>query len=732
MAGRFCSLVVGATLLLAGAQAEPAVDAARALIERVVPKQASHFTVEMIPVDNGRDVFEVESVGGKIVLRGNNAVSVASALNWYLKNECRCDMSWHCGDQMRMPKPLPVVSAKVHIASPDQYRYAYNFCTYGYTMAWWHWPEFEHELDFLAMNGINLALVIEGHESAWINTFTNFGYSDADMRGWVVDPAHLPWMEMDNMESYGGPLSPQLVAGRLALGQKIIARMRELGIEPVLPGYYGMVPPDFGKKFPQANVHLQGDWVRLKRPDILDPSDAMFAQVAAAYYAAQTALFGDIHHYDADPFHEGGSTEHIDVPAAGRAIQKAMNGATWVLQSWGKNPHPEMVNALDKDRTLVLDLFCDDHENWRLRNNFDGAPWLWCAINCFGGNLKFGGRLAWMAQGPDNSLTDPARGRRSGVGALMEATGVNPALWEMLLDTAWQTNLPDLPAWVDDYAERRYGVKSPNAEAAWKILAETVYNQPPVGTAHTVKPAVCGRPTLTQPKLPAVMPEPVQARPFTLPQDTAQLMAAWKLLLAAAPEAEAADGYRFDLCDVGRQMLADLSTSCSQDIVAAYQAGDAAKLRAASDRMLGIIRDMDELTGTRREWLLGVWIANARSWGSTPAEKDTCERNARELLTTWTRIDNITDYANRQWNGLLGDFYYHRWALWLDALNDSLAHKVAFDETAARNQIHDWEIAWTQQTGGHYATKPHGDAVAISQRLFDKYTAFSKLVGESK
>ena len=159
------------------------------------------------------------------------------------------------------------------------------------------------------------------------------------------------------------------------------------------------------------------------------------------------------------------------------------------------------------------------------------------------------------------------------------------------------------------------------------------------------------------------------------------------------------------------------------------EAGDAAKLRVASDKLLGLIRDMDELTGTRREWLLGVWLADARSWGATPAEKDQCERNARELLTTWTRIDNITDYANRQWNGLLGDFYYHRWAIWAAALNDSLAHKVALDETATRTRLRDWETTWTQQTGGHYATKPHGDVVAISQKLLAKYGADASAAG---
>ncbi len=706
-----------------GADIQPVpIQAAEALIARVVPDAAQHFIVETIPQDNGRDVFEIESQGDKIVLRGNDAVSIASALNWYLENSCHCNISWNCGDQLKLPKPLPAIHAKIHIVSPHQYRYAYNFCTYGYTMVWWDWPKWEHELDFLALKGVNLALVIEGQESAWVQTFKGFGYSDEAIRAWVVDPAHLPWMEMDNMESYGGPLSPQLVARRLALGQRIITRMHDLGIQPVLPGYYGMVPPDFREKYTNANVHLQGDWVKLKRPDILDPTDPMFPKVAAAYYAAQQNLFGDANFYDADPFHEGGSTNNIDIPAAGRAIQSAMGNAVWVLQSWGLNPRPIMVNALNKDKVLVLDLYCDDHENWRLRNNFDGSPWLWCVVNCFGGNTKAGGRLAWMAQGPDAALTDPAKGRISGMGALMEATGVNPALWEMFWENSWRANVPEMDAWLDIYAQCRYGAKIPAAEQAWKILSETIYNEPPAGTAHVVKPAVCTRPSLIQPRLPSVMLQPVLDRPITqVHYDPARLVHAWELLLDAAPQAKASDGYRFDICDVSRQVLANLSGNYNQQIVAAFQAHDAKRLKETSDKMLGLIRDMDELTGTRREWLLGVWISDARSWGGSRPEKNLCERNARELLTTWTSYNNITDYANRQWNGLLGDFYYHRWQMWLDALNDSVDNNTPFDEKAVNAKIRDWEVTWTQETGGHFLTKPHGDSIAIAQKLYDKY-----------
>ena len=60
------------------------VKAAHALVKRVVPKYAHRFEIAPIDPENGRDVFELEQHGDKIVLRGNNGVSVASALNYYL------------------------------------------------------------------------------------------------------------------------------------------------------------------------------------------------------------------------------------------------------------------------------------------------------------------------------------------------------------------------------------------------------------------------------------------------------------------------------------------------------------------------------------------------------------------------------------------------------------------------------------------------------------------------
>ena len=708
------ALLLGFSLHAAETLPSPVVTAAGGLIKRVVPKQAKQFMVETIPATNGQDVFEVESRGGKIVLRGNDGVSIASALNWYSQKECHCDISWNCGDQLGAPEPLPSVPEKVRIVSPHKYRYAYNFCTHGYTMAWWDWPRWQRELDFLALKGVNLALIIEGQESVWMDTLQSLGYSDADARGWVVMPSHLPWMDMDNMESYGGPVSPELVAPPQTRPEnhRPHARTRHrTGVAGLL--WHGAA--GFQKRFPAAKVHAQGDWGNLKRPDILDPTDPSFVKVAAAFYAAQNHLFGGAHFYAADPFHEGGSTANIDIPAAGRAIFNAMNGATWVLQSWQANPRQEMIDALDKNKLLVLDLFCEDQENWRLRNNFNGTPWLWCTIHNFGGNVDMGGRLAWMGEGPIKAMNDPTKGRLSGIGALMEGSQVNPVLWELFFGNAWRSEAPDLESWLNDYSRRRYGAEIPAAERAWKILANTIYNASAAHGEFPVNSVICARPSL-DPNQHAR--EWASTRPY---YDTTQLAKAWNLLLDAAPEAKASDGYRYDLCDVGRQVLADLGTRYNRQIIAAYKAHDATALRKLSDKLLGLIRDMDTLAGTRREFLLGVWLSGARSWGETRAEKDLCERNARELLTVWTGLDNITDYSNRQWNGLLGEFYWHRWQMWLAALNDSLARGETINVSVERARIRDWELSWTSEHD-RFSAKPHGDVIAISRTLFAKYS----------
>ena len=107
------------------------------MLARVVPDQAASFVVQRIPTMDGRDVFEVESRAGRIVLRGSSGVAIASALNRYLEEVAGVTVS----NPLRPIhlRRLPPVRARIRAESPYRYRYFFNYCTFSYSLAWWGW-----------------------------------------------------------------------------------------------------------------------------------------------------------------------------------------------------------------------------------------------------------------------------------------------------------------------------------------------------------------------------------------------------------------------------------------------------------------------------------------------------------------------------------------------------------------------------------------------------------------
>ena len=75
-------------------------------------------------------------------------------------------------------------------------------------------------------------------------------------------------------------------------------------------------------------------------------------------------------------------------------------------------------------------------------------------------------------------LRSPAKGRFSGIGMAMEAFGDNPIVQDLVMDMTWRAEPPPLDAWVKAYVARRYGETTPDVEAAWAGLLETVYRSP--------------------------------------------------------------------------------------------------------------------------------------------------------------------------------------------------------------------------------------------------------------
>src|SRR5690242_6099254 len=117
-------------------------------------------------------------------------------------------------------------------------------------------------------------------------------------------------------------------------------------------------------------------------------------------------------------------------------------------------------------------------------------------------------------------------------------------------------------------------------------------------------------------------------------------------------------------------------------------------------------RDLDQFLGTRSEYLLGKWIQDAKSWAASPDEQAYYERDARSIITIWG--GTITDYAGRQWNGLMRDYYLPRWQLLIDATLSELKGGKPVNRMALEKQWREHDLQFAATTGGHYSAKATG------------------------
>ena len=565
----------------AAVQANPQA-AAAALVARVLPARAGEFAIEIIPAAAGKDVFEVESAGGKIVLRGNTGVSVASALNWYLKEICHAQLSW-CGDQLNLPAQLPPVPAKVRTVCLHTYRVMFNYCTLSYTCSWWDWERWQRELDFLAMNGINMPLGVIGLEGVWYHTLLKHGFSDQEAREFLVGPTHFAWQWMTNIEGHGGPLPKSWIDSHIELGQKWMARARELGMTPIRQGFSGNVPRLLKQKHPEAGIAIQPSWCGFRGSAQLDPTDPLFTRLGRTFMEENIKLFGSGHVWAADPFHESAppkpGAEYLD--AVGKSIYGLMKDADpqalWAMMSW--SIRKEIAGAVPKGDLLVLDLA-------GRRNDFWGHNFVKGQLHNFGGRINLHGDIRDVA---GNRFADAAKKLPTcvGMGLFPEAIIQNPVFYDCVYDMVWRDQPVDADAWIKAYAQRRYGATSDKVEQAWQLLL----NQGPYtrGTSGVESSSmIAARPAL-------VVKKSGPTAGFHVPYPPLKLVEATALLLQEADKLGQADPYRYDLVDLTRQILSNLTQVTQKDIRTAYQNKDKAafdKAVAEFDGILAVAREL--------------------------------------------------------------------------------------------------------------------------------------------
>src|SRR5699024_1140601 len=232
-------------------------------------------------------------------------------------------------------------------------RYHLNPVTFGYTMAFWGWEDWERHIDWMALHGVTAPLNLVGHDAVLVAMLRDLGMEQEAAARFVGGPAFLPWTTMGITHDLGATLTE----GVLAAG-----------------------PPGVGGQLP---AQLVGTQRPLAWPGghhaLADPSDPLFARAAASLHRHQRELLGTDHHYAVDPYIESlpptTSTEQLAEHA--EAIYQGMRAAdpeaVWILQGWPfhyrraywtEERVRSLLSRVPEERLILLDLWGEHAPMW--------------------------------------------------------------------------------------------------------------------------------------------------------------------------------------------------------------------------------------------------------------------------------------------------------------------------------------------------------------------------------
>ena len=665
---KFISLVV---LFIGTSVQAQTFSSVKQLAQRRVPWLSSKLVFTSIPKEEGKDVFELVTKNNKVYIAASDANTACTALNWYLKYYCHRSMS-HLGDNLSAVAKLPLVEKKIRIVSPFPVRYALNYCTISYTMSFYSWKGpiaigWERELDWMALNGVNLMLAPVGMEAVWQNTLKKIGFSNNEILAFIPGPAFSAWWLMGNLEGWGSPITQNMIDQQAALEKRILKRMKDLGIQPVMQGFYGMVPTTLKNKM-KVQVIEQGKWAGgFQRPDFLLPADTMFKKIAGIYYAEMKKLYGDdIQYFGGDPFHEGGKSEGADVTASAKEIQQLMQqyypGSTWVMQGWQANPSSQLLRGSDKSKTLVIELFGENTNNWEKRKGYENTPFVWSNVSNFGEKTGLYSKLQRFASEVYRAKKSEYGNLLKGIGIIPEGINNNPVAYDLMLELGWHSDSVDVKEWIKNYVQYRYGKSNETVEKAWELFLETIYSSPGVLQEGPSESIFCARPSNT---VTSVSSWGTRKRNY----DTQKFEEAVELFVSASNEFKQSETYQVDKIDFVRQVLANKGDAVYQTMIAAINNKDKKAFTTVSTLFQQMILQQDSLLSSSKHFSLSTWLQQANNFGKTPAEKTIALKNAKTQITYWgpdNPATDLHDYAHKEWSGLLSSLYLARWKMFAD------------------------------------------------------------------
>ncbi|KAF2469638.1 putative alpha-N-acetylglucosaminidase, partial [Lindgomyces ingoldianus] len=665
------------------------------------------------------DEYTISGVNDSITIQGNTLSALATGLRRYLTDVAHVDMYWFIGSRLeQVNSPLPMPNGTIVGKSLVPWRYYFNTVTFSYTTSFWSWSDWELQLDWMALHGVNLPLAWVGFEKILLDVFCELNFTVDEITSFFSGPAFQAWNRFGNIQgSWNDSLPVDWIESQFALQKHILARMLELGMTPILPAFTGFVPRALPQIYPNASVVNGSRWEDFPpaytNTTFLEPSDPLFSCLQNRVISKQIEYYGNItRFYTLDQYNENdpfsGNLDYLRNVTRGtwQSLKSANSAAVWVMQGWlfysnsdfWSNERVEAyLSGVETDSDmLILDLFSESQPQWQRTNSYYGKHWVWNELHDYGGNMGLYGQIDNITINPIDALKNSSS--LVGFGLTPEGQEGNEIIYALLLDQAWQTSSIDTKQYFRGWTKNRYAGSNSIPEelyTTWELLRTSAYNNPDLKSNAVPKAIFELAPNITG------LTNRTGHHPTTVNYNPAAVVGAWQNIYAAAERDDklwSNPAYKHDFVDITRQVFSNAFlwqyqafiqtwNSSTRTSINTTNSAKAILLTTQATALTTLLSSLDALLLTLPQFSLSTWISSARSLAPVNSSHiaDFYEYNARNQITLWGPDGEINDYASKSWGGLVGEYYLPRWEALLGYLLENGPEQ--YDARVARKRV---------------------------------------------
>lgn len=693
---------------------EKIIDEAKAVIARTVNKEVANkikFSVENVGKINSE--FSYKTKDGQLYISGNSTVALCHGYYDYLKTSQQGMITWS-GSNFNLSKELENVSEK-RVESPYKYHYYMNVVTHGYSTPYWGWSRWQKELDWMAIHGMDMLLINNAYEAIMFRVYRKLGLSEEAIRNFFPGPAFQPWNRMGNLTGWDGPPPLSWYEQQIELTHKVLNRMRQMQMTPIVQAFSGFVPKEITQVYPDAKI-TPLVWVssfpKKNRCNILLPDKSnseLFIKIGKLFVQEWEKEFGKETFFLADSFNEMQVPHSKDeteeqfqqrLSEYGEVVyQSIMQGdssAVWTMQGWTFGYQHEdwsparlqsLVSKTPDDKVLFLDLANDYNLNfwhiepsWKYFKGFFNKMWIYSFIPNMGGKTAWNDILKTYAEAPITALQYKDKGNLVGFGFAPEGIENNEVVYELLSDMGWRDTKIDLDSWLKNYCINRYGAYPENMKNAFQNFLQSCYGTFTDHPRFGYQLSASGRANGSVNKSP-------------------QFFKGVQQFLSCANVCKNSDLYQNDAIELSAQYLSLVADSLVKNSLQLQ--GDLRKNQLI--KSYSLLSNIDRLLLSHPNNRLQCWTNFAKAFGKNETEKQYYAQDARRIITTWGPGES--DYAAKMWGGLIGSYYLPRLKNTLEAE----ANNTKFD-------LRKWEENWVQH-GEENEQQPFTHPLQKAQQL---------------